>query len=1235
VLKIIFASGASKFGFGYSGIFMKRRFLLSALTLQTAFLCGETWNVDANGNWGTAANWNPATIPNAVDATAAFANIITAPRVVTLDINATVGTMTFDSGNNYSIVPTAGNALTFDITAAPAVLTITNVNGNGAHTVSVPITLSDDILITQSSTGSFTLSGVVSGAFSLTKAGTQTLVLGAVNTYTMGTIVNAGVLQTTIAGALPSSGALTVNGGSVTLGSFNQTVGVLGGAGGINLGSAQLTAASGLYSGVMSGTGSLIKNTAGTLTLSGVNTYSGGTTVSGGILQAGIANAFPPTGQMALTGGDLDLNNFNQSIGNLSGTGNITLGTATLTTTSTANTTYSGVISGATGAFVKAGTGVLSLTGVSTFRGGVTISGGTLQAGIADVFSLGAPLQNVAVTTPGIFDLNNFNQSVGTLTGTGSVTLGSAVLTTDTTTNATFSGVITGTGSLVKSNTSVFTLSGLNTYMGGTTVNAGTLQAGAVNTFPMNGAMLIAGGTLDLNNFNQQIGDLSGAGGVTLGTAQLTLNTTTTPDYGGVISGAGSVVKQGPGAQVFSGVNTYLGSTTILGGVLQNGTIDALPTGTTLTVAAPGAYNLNGFNQTVATFSGSGNVLLGAATLTTNTAGVSLYSGMMSGAGILVKQGAGVLILTGPNNYSGGTTVTAGTLQGNTVSLQGAIANAAAVVFDQTFDGTFMGTLSGAGTLVKEFGGNLILGGIQTQGNTLVNGGKLTVNGTLTSPVNVAPGGAIGGIGTILGNVNVDGLMQPGGVTGTLNITGSYTQGVNSTFEIDVTTATSDLLAVTGAVTINPGALVVVMPQVGLYPASNTYNLITATGGVAGTFADLIIENPFFDGTLLYSANLVQLLFRIAPFDTVITGGNAGAVAQCIDLANLPSNPDFLDIVQELIFLPLDEIRDALNLMQPSQLKSLVLSEQSNLVRIRSVVSQRLEEFYRTDCNQEDANRHRGSFWMDAGGNWSRQNSGAHNPGYHAWSATPMAGADVRLGHDLFLGAVGAYNYTGLTWERSRGDGNLHSGYVGPYVSWFGRNFCLNASALGSWNLYHSKRDIVFDGFHRRASNKHHGHAILGHLDAGLILHPTADVTLKPIGGVDWIHLHENGFVEKGAGSLDLKVQPSNDALIRTEAGLNISKCSNKGWGKWIHMLKASWIHEHRLYGSSYTAGFSFADCTFRVEGLYPTRDLLDVATSITGSFWDDAVSFSLAYEGLFGEGVSNQSGNFQLIFRF
>jgi autotransporter-associated beta strand protein len=156
--------------------------------------CGQTtntWNLNANGNWNSAANWNPNTsFPDAIDASARFGSVISANRTITLGQNLTVGTLRFDDNNSYTL--SGLNTLTFDVSAGSAAIDVTTASGNGAHTISSGIALSDPLMIAQGSSGSFTISGVVSGMEGITKAGVGNLVLSGANSFSGGVDVECG-----------------------------------------------------------------------------------------------------------------------------------------------------------------------------------------------------------------------------------------------------------------------------------------------------------------------------------------------------------------------------------------------------------------------------------------------------------------------------------------------------------------------------------------------------------------------------------------------------------------------------------------------------------------------------------------------------------------------------------------------------------------------------------------------------------------------------------------------------------------------------------------------------------------------------------------------------------------------------------------------------------------------------------------------------------------------------------
>ena len=390
--------------------------------------------------------------------------------------------------------------------------------------------------------------------------------------------INQGILAIQSDGSLgATAGGLTIDGGTLQfLGPTTSTRAVTLNAGG---GTFSTLSTNVTLGGSISGPGSLTKTGAGIVTLSGVSSYLGTTTVDQGTLQAGAINAFAPTSAFTIKStAVLDLNSFDQTVGSIAGAGNVTLGSATLTTggdgTSTA---LSGAISG-TGGLTKEGIGTFTLSGANAYAGATTVNAGTLQAGAANTFASNSAF---TIGPVGTLDLNGFSQSIGSLAGSGAVTLGAGTLTTgNDNTNTTFSGGISGAGGLTKVGSGIFTLSTPATYGGATNVNVGTLQAGAINVFAPNSAFTIASGaTLDLNSFDQSIASLAGAGSVTLGAGTLTAgsgNTNTT--FSGDISGGGGLTKVGTGSLTLSGTSIYTGATNInAGAVVVDGSIASSP----------------------------------------------------------------------------------------------------------------------------------------------------------------------------------------------------------------------------------------------------------------------------------------------------------------------------------------------------------------------------------------------------------------------------------------------------------------------------------------------------------------------------------------------------------------------------------------------------------------------------------------------------------------------------------
>nr|WP_256731509.1 autotransporter-associated beta strand repeat-containing protein [Sphingomonas sp. dw_22] len=477
---------------------------------------------------------------------------------------------------------------------------------------------------------------------------------------------------------------------------------------------------------------------------------------------------------------------------------------------------------------------------------------------------------------------------------------------------ATIGAAIGGPGGLDKLDTGTLILTGANSYAGTTTVAGGTLRAGATGALPTGTAVAIAAGaTLDLAA-SQTIASLAGDGSVTLTGGDLTTgggNGDTR--FAGVISGSGGLTKTGTGIFTLAGANSYTGATGIIAGTvrLDGGTIG---TGA-LTVANGATFDLNGGAATVGTLDGAGSILLGSGTLTAGGTADSSFAGAISGTGSFAKAGTSTLTLSGANTHSGGTTVSGGVLAAGAANVLGSgrlsVAAPGSVTlnnFAQTVGGlsgdgainlgsailtvnesdatSYAGVLSGTGRLVKQGGGTLTLGGANTYtGSTTITEGMLVVNGSLAGSVSIGANGRLGGSGRI-GSLNVTGTVAPGNSIGTLNVAGSLTLGSGSTYQVEVSSnGTSDLIAATGAVTLQGGTVSVLGGGQTNFLPLTTYTILTGSS-VTGTFGSVTTDLAFLAPTLAYSASSVQLrlLRNDVSLDAVAQTGNQRAVAAAV-----------------------------------------------------------------------------------------------------------------------------------------------------------------------------------------------------------------------------------------------------------------------------------------------------------------------------------------------------------------
>ena len=399
-------------------------------------------------------------------------------------------------------------------------------------------------------------------------------------------------------------------------------------------------------------------------------------------------------------------------------------------------------------------------TGILDVNSTVAGSNRTLRIGAA---SAGSASASWSIATGNTLEIHGVNTQLGSLAGAGTLKNSSATAATVTVggtgSNSSFSGAIdagAGVLNLVKTGSGTLTLSGASTYTGKTTINGGTISINADNRLGANPASGVAdqltlnGGTLATTatfTIGGNRGTQLGVSGGTIDTAAATTLTMWSP-----ITGTGSLTKTGAGTMLLNAFSSFTGGLFINeGAVTTAATANRFSPGNAITIASGASLTINA-NQAIGSLIGAGSVNLATGTLTVGGASSSTFSGILTGNGGLTKSGAGTLTLSGVNDYSGSTSVTAGTL----IVGDGTSGSAANSAF--TVSGT--GSLSGSGTigaLTVSTGGTVAPGnspGTLTVGNFALSGG------TYLAELSGTTAGEDYDQIAVIGTVNLSGMLS-------------------------------------------------------------------------------------------------------------------------------------------------------------------------------------------------------------------------------------------------------------------------------------------------------------------------------------------------------------------------------------------------------------------------------------------------------------------------------------------
>ncbi|RJT26257.1 autotransporter-associated beta strand repeat-containing protein [Buttiauxella izardii] len=691
------------------------------------------------------------------------------------------------------------------------------------------------------------------------------------------TVANSG--RVTFADNAQAAGAVISNlaGGLVDISAAlaNASVGSLSGAGNVALGAATLVEGAlgrdDTISGLISGTGNLVKTGGGTLNLTADNTWTGTATAQQGVLlingnQAAATgkttvNSGATLGGAGVLGGSVEIENGGHLAAgqDLASVGVLEMGALTLNQDSQVDFQFGRP-------FVVGGTlnDLININGDLNLDGKLNIAqtpGGSFDVGVYRVFNYTGALSD------NILDIGAAPAAADDLYVQTSIA-GQVNLVNRTGAVMRFWDGTGGNGGELKNNGVINGGDGVwqNNRGNDNWTTDVTTPDGRFNTPYSNGSFAVFGGEAGNVTVDTSLGEVAISGaqfttnGYVIGGDNITTHTADTQIRVGdgsilgarytatinsVIDGEGGINKTDAGTLILGGNNQYQGGTQVSGGVLQVSADNNLgATGTGIGLSG-------GTLRYGAAFDTARVVTLadGGGAVDTNGNSVSLLSAV-TGSGTFTKLGDGKLTLTQDSTFDGQTTIRNGTLQlgngGTGGSVTGDIVDDATLAINRSDSVTLNGNISGNGQVLQQGSGTTFLNGRNTwSGITLVENGTLAAasrNSFSHQSTHIVSSGATldtGGFNQTVANVYNQGTinLRGGDVGSTLTVNGNYV-GDNGTVKIAAqqhSPGVADHLVINGGTATGNTLLDIDVSQLGEPTTGDGILVVEAVNGATTT----------------------------------------------------------------------------------------------------------------------------------------------------------------------------------------------------------------------------------------------------------------------------------------------------------------------------------------------------------------------------------------------------------------
>lgn len=526
-----------------------------------------------------------------------------------------------------------------------------------------------------------------------------------------------------------------------------------------------------------------------------------------------------------------------------------------------------------------------------------------------------------------------------------------------------------------------------------------------------------------------------------------------------------------------------------------------------------------------------------------------------------------------------------------------------------------------------------------SEGGEVFSGASLSNTGSILGTLQVDQGATYSGSGSV-GGLNVAGTLIASPALGAAHVTGNLNLQSGSTLSFGVEPSGAHATVQVDGTASIAGSHLAVQAGSGNWPWQSSVQVISATGGVSGQFADVKSNFAFLTPTLSYGANSVDLQLtrndvQFGDLASSSNGHNAGAALQSQNGGAL---------YNALVTSDAGNATAALEQLAGASNASLAAATISGSQQVGSAMLNAVRQLgsnsllaatERSDTpmlaatgvpsearNLNDPNA-AGRLWVQGIGSHGKLDEHDKSGDLQQNTGGTLLGADWAVTPDWRLGVLGGYSHTDL--DGSGGvSGDIDSWHLGAYALHQSGPLAVRLGAAYSSHDGESKRRVEFDGFSDRPKGDYDADSWQAFVETGYAM-GSGRLSAEPYARLDYQRYERDSYDEKG-GAAALHVDSQDQDNLSSTLGLRIARLDTLSNGmSFTPRLGLGWRHTFGDIDSQTRQSFLAGGDAFSVQGTALDRNslLLDVGFDIGVSARN---TVGIGYSGQMGSNAQNHA---------